>query len=310
MIISIIGTGAVGGYYGAKLANVGFNVHFLLRSDYLVVKNSGITVDSPKGNLICSHVNAYVDINDMPKTDLVIIAVKTTENVNLFPKLTSICHKNTIVLLLQNGLTVENDLKISLPNNLIIGGLCFLCAEKIAPGKIAHFDYGAIKFAPLLHGCNLKEISEQLALIGSLFDKAGIQTQIVNNLAKARWEKLVWNIPFNGLSVILRSTTQQLLSHTESNLLIRAIMTEVVNAAQSLHIPLNQSLIDTQIHATQQMIDYSPSMKVDFERKKVMELEQIYLKPLAAANDNGFNMPLVTMLAQQLAFIEHHNLTR
>ena len=107
----IIGTGAIGGYYGGKLANGGKEVHFLFHSDYEYVKNHGLQVDSCEGSFHLDHVNAYNDTKSMPECDVVLVCLKTTRNEMLQQILPPILHKNTVVVMIQNGIGVEADLQ-------------------------------------------------------------------------------------------------------------------------------------------------------------------------------------------------------
>ena len=83
---AILGTGALGGYYGACLQRAGLDVHFLLRSDYEHVKEHGLIVESPDGDFTLPHVNAYQDVAKMPACDVVVVALKTTQN-HLLPEI-------------------------------------------------------------------------------------------------------------------------------------------------------------------------------------------------------------------------------
>jgi 2-dehydropantoate 2-reductase len=100
MKIGIIGTGSVGGYYGALLVKNGFNVHFLLRSDFAHVRNHGLRVASVNGDFALDHVHAYGSPEDMPVCDVVVVALKTTQNRQLASILPEITGKDSIVVVL------------------------------------------------------------------------------------------------------------------------------------------------------------------------------------------------------------------
>ena len=117
MKISIIGTGAIGGYYGMMLANAGHDVHFLLRSDYEYVKAHGLQLQSKMhDNIDLPKVNAYQKATDMPKSDIVLVALKTVQNKDVLPEiLPHITDENSLVILIQNGLGMEEDLSAQFP---------------------------------------------------------------------------------------------------------------------------------------------------------------------------------------------------
>ncbi len=104
MSYAIIGTGAVGGYYGGRLAQSGQDVHFLFHRDYEHVREHGLTVHSCAGDFRLDHVNAYRSTTDMPQCDVVLVALKTVNETLLRDLLPPLLHKNTLVVLIQNGI--------------------------------------------------------------------------------------------------------------------------------------------------------------------------------------------------------------
>ncbi len=294
---AVIGTGAIGGYYGGKLAHIGRDVHFLLRSDYGQVKENGLQINSVDGDFLLKPVNAYRTAQDMPVCDVVLVGLKTTAN-HLLPELLKpILHTNSLVVLIQNGLGEEEKLEEALPGANIAGGLAFICAQKNRPGVISHLDYGRINLG-------LYKGNEQLlARVCSDFREAGIEAKIAENLGLARWQKMVWNIPFNGMSVVLNAATDELLENTAVRELIRDIMTEVVWAAQKCGYELNYNSPDKMIKYTLEMKPYAPSMKLDFDNRRPLEIEAIYSAPIKAALNAGYEMKKTIMLEQQLKYI-------
>src|SRR5262245_60049260 len=112
---AILGTGAVGGYYGGLLQKAGLDVHFLVRSDYGHIKAHGLRVDSPEGNFHLNKVSAYPDPESMPTCDVAVVAWKTTENEALARTLPKVLKPGGIVLVLQNGLDPERDAAAVVP---------------------------------------------------------------------------------------------------------------------------------------------------------------------------------------------------
>ncbi len=298
MKYGIIGTGALGGYFGGRLARIGKDVHFLLHSDYDHVKANGLKVDSVKGDFIINSINAYKSTKDMPKCDVILVCLKTTNN-HLLPELLHpILHDETIVILVQNGLGAEEDLEAMMPDLKIAGALAFICARKLGAGHIEHMDEGNLSL-----GAHSKINKLKLIEIADDMNEADIDTEIVD-LNTARWKKLLWNIPFNGLSVVMNTSTDQLLANKHTKQLIYDMMQEVILAATSCGALLLPKLADQIISSTEAMVPYSPSMKVDFENKRQLELLYIYTKPIARAILQGVEMPRVSMLSKQLFFIE------
>ena len=153
--IGIIGTGAIGGFYGLMLARAGFDVHFLLRSEFSAVAERGLQLDSAvHGALTLNPVQAYSSAEDMPPCDWLLVGAKTTSNAGLAPAIIQAAAPNAKVLLLQNGLDVEDSLRALLPDTLhLLGGLCLICVHRTGPGAITHQALGAVNVG--YHSCLL-----------------------------------------------------------------------------------------------------------------------------------------------------------
>lgn len=305
--IGIIGTGAIGGFYGTMLARAGHDVHFLLRSEYGAVVERGLQLNSAvHGSLNLAPAQAYQHVDDMPPCDWLLVGTKTTANVELAPLVTKAAGAGAKVVLLQNGLAVEDELRPLLSDDLhLLGGLCYICVHRSAPGVIEHQALGAINLA--YHSGPLTDDEARLALAeegASLLRSTGLDSAAMRDLAQTRWQKLVWNIPYNGLSVLLDADTQLLMGNPDSRALIADMMQEVVQAAQALGYSMPDSYADKLLAATQRMPDYLPSMYHDFAQGRVAELHAIYEAPLAAAQTVGLAMPRVRALYQALRFIQ------
>lgn len=298
MTYAIIGTGAIGGYYGAKLSKAGFEVHFLLHSDYEYVADNGLTVDSCDGAFRLAAPAIYDDTRKMPQCDVVIVALKTTNNQLLPTLLTPLLKPDTIVLLIQNGIGVEAEAEKMMPDIQLAAGLAFICSAKVGPGHINHQFYGNINIGN--YSChNPQRYNQMLAD----FRAAGIGAADVEYL-EARWKKAVWNMPFNGMTVALNTTTNRLLSCESTHRLIYDQMLEVIGAAQALGVKnLDTRFADKMIANTIKMPPYSPSMKLDFDFHRPMEINYLYTRPIAEAHAAGFAMPKLEMLEAELQFI-------
>ncbi|VAW08418.1 2-dehydropantoate 2-reductase [hydrothermal vent metagenome] len=296
---AIIGTGALGGLYGAMLARGGHEVHFLLRSDFDHVTKHGLKIESHLGDFELSSVNTHATVDSMPACDVTIVALKTTQNRLLEELLTSPTRDGGVVLVLQNGLDVEADSAAVVGADRVLGGTCFLCTNKVGPGHIRHIDYGRIVF-----GNYSGALSPAAVRIAEEMVTAGIDANATDDLLLTRWRKLMWNIPFNGLSVALDATTKQLVDDPHAVALIEKIIQEVHGAAAASGIEIPETMIDKTIDSTRTMIPYDSSMRIDYLNRRPMEIEAIFGNPLRAAKKVGAEMPRVEMLYQQLKFIE------
>ena len=302
MRYAIIGTGAIGGYYGAKLAYSGQDVHFLFHRDYEYVVEHGLLVDSCDGSFHLPSVHAYNKVENMPQADVVLVCLKSTNNHLLNTLLPPLLHSDTLVVLIQNGIGLEPDLQLQFPDLQLAAGLAFICSAKNEPGRVNHQCYGQINFGN--YSCkNMAMFSQLLAD----FNAAGVQAGSVEYL-EARWKKAVWNMPFNGMTVALDTQTDLLLKNSATRALIREQMMEVVGAARTLGVTaLDESFADKMIAMTDAMTPYSPSMKLDYDFHRPMEIHYLYSRPIQIAAEAGFSMPRLQMLEAELKFKSVHS---
>ncbi|WDY59693.1 putative 2-dehydropantoate 2-reductase [Pseudomonas sp. PSKL.D1] len=305
--IGIIGSGAIGGFYGLMLARAGFDVHFLLRSEYAAVREHGLKLDSAVHGQLQMPVQAYASAADMPPCDWLLIGAKATSNAELAPLIAQAAAPDAKVILLQNGLGVEEQLRPNLPAHLhLLGGLCFICVNRTGPGEIRHQALGAVNLG--YHSGPADDGGVAIVEEGAgLFRAAGIDSQAMEDLGQARWQKLVWNVPYNGLSVLLGASTTPLMADADSRELIQALMAEVVQGAEACGHVLPAGYADHLFRITEQMPDYWPSMYHDHAQQRPLELQAIYAEPLARAQAAGCRLPRMQMLYQALAFIDRGN---
>ena len=278
MRYGVIGMGAIGGFYGAKLAHAGKEVHFLSHSDYQYVKERGLQVDSCDGSFHLPQINAYGAASDMPKCDVVLIGLKTVNNHLLPELLPPLLKEDTLVVLIQNGIGVEEDVQKMFPEVQLAAGLAFICSAKTEPGRVNHQCY--------------------------------VDANEVEYL-EARWKKAVWNMPFNGMTVALNTQTDILLQHPSTLQLIKDQMMEVIEAAQACGVKnIDESFAEKMIYNTVHMTPYSPSMKLDFDFKRPMEINYLYTRPIEKAREAGYQMRKLEMLEQELRFLESKRLER
>ena len=298
MTYSIVGMGAIGGFYGGRLAHAGRTVRFLSHSDYEFVLQHGLQVDSCDGSFHLDHIDAYRSTKDMPMSDVIIVGLKSVKNHDVLPELLRpIVNDDTVVILIQNGIGLEEDLQRLYPKLRIIAGLAFICSAKTAPGHINHQCYGSINLG------NYSCPDDLFHTILSNLQDAGLQAAEVPYL-EARWKKAVWNMPFNGMTVALNTSTDKLLKNPSTRQLIYDQMMEVIGAANALGVDtLTSEFADKMMQMTDEMVPYSPSMKLDYDFHRPMEIEYLYTRPIAEALKVGFEMPKLAMLEAELRFI-------
>ena len=294
--IAIIGSGAVGCYYGGRLAQHGNEVHFLMRSDYEQVKQHGLKISSPLGDFTLPQVNCHLSTAEIGPRDLVIIAMKATANEVLLELLPPLLKDDTMILTLQNGLGSDDFLARYFGSERVLGGLCFVCINRLAPGVIHHIAQGQIALGE--HSGAPQARTEALA---AEFRRCGIECKLEPSLITARWKKLVWNIPFNGLSIAAGGKdTAAILADPVLELRVRGLMREIIDTAGRLGHVIPLSLIDDMIERTRTMSAYKPSSLIDFLAGSEVELEAIWGEPVRRAKAAGIAMPQVERLYEEL----------
>lgn len=285
MKVLIIGSGAVGGYFGAKLAQAGAEVSVLARSDYAHVREHGIHIQSPDGDYhfqprqVVSHA---AELAEAP--DYAVVCIKVVEGADRVAMLQGAVGPQTGIVLLSNGIGIEPEVAAAFPGNEIISALAFIGVTRTAPGQIHHQAYGNLAMGSYGGG-----VSAKTQALAEAFQAAGVKCTANEDIATARWQKCVWNAAFNPVSVLTGLDTGQILASQES--FIRTLMQEVCAIAAASGHPLPDSLVDKSIHSTLKMPPYKTSMLVDYEAGRPLELEAILGNAVRAGQQAGVAAP-------------------
>ena len=296
--IAVIGAGAVGGYYGARLAQAGHDVRFLLRRDLAAVREHGLRVFSPRGDFHLRDVRAAASPDELGQTDWVICSLKATALESARDLVTPCIGQNTRIVALMNGLGIEPRFAEWFGAERVFGGMAFVCINRGAPGVIHHLEYGRVSI-----GHALDDPAEN-AKLEALLTSGDIETVVAPNLRYARWEKLCWNIPFNGLSVAGGGIgTQTILDDPELRGTAARAMREVVAMGNADLQSLNSTarldmdeVVSRMFALTETMGDYRTSMVIDFVRGNELEVEAILGNPVRRARELGVAAPAVESL--------------
>lgn len=292
----MVGSGAVGLYYGARLAAAGEDVRFLLRADFEAIAHNGLKVASVDGDFELPQVQAFRAAEEIGPVDLVIVAWKTTSNSQLATVLPPLLHAGTQVLTLQNGLGNCEILADLVGPQRVLGGLCFVCINRTAPGVVCHTAGGRVTLGEWRAdgGGRAVELERR-------FRAAKLPGFAVDNLEKSQWEKLIWNIPFNGLSVAQGGvTTDVLLDGGEKEQELRGLMGEVISAARALGLEVNDDRIGYNIERTRPMGPYRTSSMIDFMAGREVEVAPIWEEPLRRGKAAGVAMPMTEDLLRRI----------
>ena len=318
MKIGVVGCGAVGSYYGSKLGRTGQEMHLLLRSDYEAVQRKGVQILSAEGDFHyqpkCARLPEEIGV-----CELVLIALKTTANDQMGRLVSPLVGPATAVMTLQNGLGNEELLAGLFGGEKILGGLCFVSLNRIEPGVVRHLAHGTI-----VMGEYQRRPEPRTQDIAEMINHAGVLCRVTDNLESTHWEKLVWNIPFNGLGVASAAgydavvsgvvtagakigaclSTDQLLAEPRWRALVRKLMLEVIAAANARGHKLPGELVEKHIERTGKMGAYKPSTLIDFEHKQALEMDNLFLEPLRLAREAGVAVPGLAALCAVLSALD------
>ena len=290
----LVGPGAVGLYYGGRIANF-FRLEVLTRSDAKVLEADGVRinmVDPLTGEILKSiHTPLeYVtsEAGSVAQSDCVIIATKSTVNEELIEPLQSIIEPDrTTILCLQNGMGNAEFFSKYFPRNPILLGLCFVCVNRVAPAVVENYHLGRVEIGSL---GDIWPKHAQAAV--KAFNESGIATEHAQILDAALWRKLCWNVPFNGLCIAGGGiTTDKIIRDPILARRARVLMDEVQEVAAIAGHIIPDSFIENQFSLTKKMYSYKPSSLIDYKSGKPVELESIWGEPLRRGQALGEKMP-------------------
>ena len=270
MKIAIIGTGGVGGYFGAKLAQAGNEVTFLARGEHLkAIQKNGLTVKSILGDFRVENIKATDKISNIEKPDLVIISVKAWQVKEIGEELKPILKSDTTIIPLQNGVLAADELMENIDRKHILGGLCRIISKIEAPGVINHFGVTPT----IVFGELDKSITERLTRIQTVFNAAGIESKISDDIEADLWKKFI-SICVSGLLAVSNTTYGELRELKETRTLMVELINEVYKLSQKIGINIEEGFVDK----TVSFIDSYPSNSTssltrDVWEKKPSEIE-------------------------------------
>ena len=285
--IAVVGSGAIGCYYGGRLAAAGQDVHFLMRADLETVRAHGLTIRSVGAPVMhLPSVQAYGRTEEIGPVDLVLIAVKTTSNDALKSLIPPLLHDETAVITLQNGMGNEALLAQLFGIRRVMGALCFVCLNRVAPGTVEHYGHGTISIGEF--GAAPQARTHALA---AALREAGLEASVAESLIGERWRKLVWNIPFNGVCIAAGGvTTADILADAGLTRLVRELMHETVAIAAANGHPIPDSYAEFQFERTRSMGAYKPSSLLDWWAGRPVEVEAIWGEPYRIGRAAGLDV--------------------
>ena len=309
--ILIVGAGAVGAFYASRLALVSSTeVSVICRSNYNAVKANGFSISSPKyGSYTFTPHHTFANprqaIDSKIKWDYIVVSTKALPDVSDDSEiLEGLVGEGTAIVLVQNGLGVEEPYLKRFPSAIILSAVTIVSAAQTEPGVIKHNRWTRISVGPYLPGSTSwaaiesnKRFVQQLQA-GEIKDA---EEYSHSKLQMVRWHKICINGAFNPSAVLSNGTTNNAMSmDPELYIHLKGVMDEVLETAPKvLGTPLPKEFATSEaiLKSTQKNTSGSkPSMLLDWEQGKRMELEVILGNPIRIAREKGLEMPRLQTL--------------
>lgn len=306
--VAVIGAGAVGCYYGALLARAGHDVRFLMRRDLEAVRKGGLDIRSPRGDFRLKPVAAFGSPEEIGPVDWVVCSLKATA-IEHAQRLVAPCMgAGTRVLALMNGLGIEERFADWFGGERVFGGMAFVCINRGDPGTVCHLEYGRVSIG------HYEDVPAQTEALRALLASGGIEVVVAPNLRFARWEKLCWNVPFNGLSVAAGGVgTQSILADEALSRIAENAMREVVAASNADLVAAGSAarldagqVVDAMFAQTRVIGDYRTSMVIDYVLERELEVEAILGEPSRRARALGVATPTIDALYGLVRAADRH----
>jgi 2-dehydropantoate 2-reductase len=270
MRVAIVGTGGVGGYFGAKLALGGNDVTFIARGEHLnAMKKNGLRIKGISGDFKVDQAKATDRIEEAGIADLIILGVKAWQVKEAARSLKPVLSKDTIIIPLQNGVLAAGELLEEIDSIHVIGGLCRIMSKIESPGVINHFGIDPF----IVFGELNNEKTERVLKIKEIFDRSGIASKIADDINADLWKKFI-AICAGGLLAVARSTYGEVMELKETRFMMHELLTEIYNLSQKAGININPDYVERTITVIEGFpYDSTSSMTRDIWEGKPSEIE-------------------------------------
>lgn len=298
MRVAVVGVGAVGAYFGGRLAQAGEDVTFLARGEHLrALRERGLRVESVDGDFTLDPASVTDDAATIRPVDVVLLAVKGWQVPEAITSMRPLLGSNTVIVPLLNGVEASDQLAAAFGAEHAAGGLCRLFGSVAGP---AHFrnvmprpfiTFGELDNRP----------SERLAWLRQAYENAGVQATLAEDIRAALWQKLMFVGPFGAVGAVTRAPVGVMRSLPETRALLEAAMAEIGSVARANGV----AVPETAVAQALQLIEGSPeqstaSMQRDIIAGRPSELESQVGVVVRMARNAGVAAPIHTYLYASL----------
>ena len=297
----VLGAGAVGGYFGARLAEGGHDVTLVARGANLeALRRDGLVLELPEGTRRLPGIRAVAEPALAPPPELVLVCVKSYDTPEAGRALRPVVGRDTIVLSLQNGVENETILADVLGLPPLLVGLTFIGVELVAPGTVHYTGRGEIVF-----GEPDGSESPRARRLAEVLAGARVPFQLRRDILVVAWEKLAWNAGFNAVTTLTGRTVGEVLAQPASRDLVAAAMIETDAVATALGIAVRRDrLARVLAESAAEMPRFATSMLQDLRRGRRLEHDALNGAVVRAAGRAGVAAPLNRMLLGLLARLD------
>ncbi len=291
MRVLVLGAGSVGIYFGGRLAQSGAEVSVVARSDYDTVKDAGYEISSIAGDFHFSPHLVLRNAADYPgEADYVFLTTKVLPSIDRQALLRPVIRSpRTVIVLIQNGIDIEDEIRRAFPENELLSTIAYIGASRPAPGRMLHQGAGTLQMGVYPRG-----VSPAVETLVAAFSSVNVRCLPVKDIVFTRWNKLLWNLPYNPVSVLAGGADTAMMSRGDSlEELCAALMTEVIAVANAVGVTLDEHLAEKQRGFTRDFPPYKTSMLQDFESGRALEVEAILGNTLRLARRHGVSVPRI-----------------
>lgn len=300
MRVAVIGTGAVGGYFGAKLALASHHVTFIARGAHLeAMRRQGLRVETGQGELRVRDAIFAADPGEAGQADLVLLCVKSYDTVTSAEALAPLIGEKTQILSLQNGVDNADKIAARWGKTNTLAGVVYLGSQLVAPGLIKHSSGGKIVFGELDGSVGDRTKTVEQALIS-----AAIPCEISREIRKAQWRKLLWNAPFCAISCLTRATVKEIVDSDSLRKLAADCMAEVRAAARTQGVDLEPALMEETLTFSKTLGDFKSSMLQDLEAGKPLEYDAFNGVVVKLLRQDGGQAPVNQVFYGALEYLD------
>ncbi len=302
--VLVVGAGGVGAYFGGRLAQAGMDVSVLCRSNYEQVRKNGFHLKSIAGDFSFMPGGVYRSCAEYPGTaDYLIVTTKVLPDIDVVKIIKAAVKPGTMIVLIQNGIEIEPEVFAAFPDNELVSSIAYIGVFQRENGKIEHQAAGRLKMGVYKGGS-----SGKMDLLSANFNKVNVECETVEDIEFFRWVKLVWNVPYNPLSVLAGGADTKVISTTKVlEDLCAELMQEVCAVAKARGIHLPENIIQKNLEYTRKFPPYKTSMLLDFENKRPLEVDAIVGNVVRIAHEEQVAVPHLETVYALLSAVDIKN---